>query len=143
MSEYFRQRLFKSLNVPFSRMDPHSGFMLGRSSEISREELKFSKFVNKLRNRFTLLFDDLLSTQLRLKNIANQQDWLEIRNDISYDFRSDSQFVELKNIEIENERIGLLNNIEPYVGKYFSKKYVEKNVLMRTDEEIDEIKKSN
>jgi len=138
--EYFQKKLYRSLNVPESRIaGGGDGFNLGRSSEILRDELKFAKFVGRLRKRFANMFNDMLKTQLVLKNIVSPKDWDLMTDHIQYDFLYDNQFAELKESELLNERLGTLATIEPYIGKYFSKEYVRKKVLRQTDSEIIEI----
>ena len=136
--EYFKKKLYRSLNVPPSRMDGEGGFNLGRSSEILRDEVKFSKFVGRLRKRFSGLFIDMLRTQCLLKNIVTTEDWEVMSEHIQFDFLYDNHFTELKEAELMNERMGLLATVEPYVGKYFSQDYVRRRVLRQTDEEIIE-----
>ncbi|MDX8384533.1 MAG: portal protein [Ghiorsea sp.] len=133
---YFRSKLFKSLKVPSSRMDPDSVAGLGRSSEISRDELKFSKMVAKLRRKFSFLLIDPLKTQLIAKKIITEQDWEEIKEYIYVDFNSDSHFEELKKLEIISNRLDILQNIDSYVGKYFSTEYVKRVILDQSDEDI-------
>ena len=137
--EYFQKKLYRSLNVPESRIASDGGFNLGRSSEILRDELKFSKFVGRLRKRFANIFGDMLRTQLILKNIITPEDWDQINDHIQYDFLYDNQFAELKESEMLNERLGLVATMEPYIGKYFSVEYVRKRVLRQTDQEIIDI----
>jgi hypothetical protein len=138
--EYFQKKLYRSLNVPESRIaGGGDGFNLGRSSEILRDELKFAKFVGRLRKRFANMFNDMLKTQLVLKNIVSPEDWDLMSDHIQYDFLYDNQFAELKESELLNERLGTLATIEPYIGKYFSKEYVRRKVLRQTDSEIIEI----
>ena len=134
--EYFKKKLYRSLNVPPSRMDGEGGFNLGRSSEILRDELKFTKFVARLRKRFSKMFDDMLKTQLILKNICTPEDWEIMSEHIQYDFLYDNHFSELKDSELLNERITTLQAAEPYVGTYFSQDYVRRKILRQTDEEI-------
>ena len=134
--EYFKKKLFKSLNVPISRIEGDGGFNLGRSSEILRDEVKFSKFVGRLRKRFSAMFSDMLRTQLLLKNIITPEDWEIMREHIQYDFLYDNHFTELKEAELQNERLALLGATEPYIGKYYSQDWVRRNVLRQTDEEI-------
>jgi hypothetical protein len=136
--EYFKKKLFRSLNVPPSRMDGEGGFNLGRSSEILRDEVKFSKFVARLRKRFSAMFNDMLKTQLILKNIITPEDWEIMDEHIQYDFLYDNHFAELKDAELLNERINMVQVAEPYVGKYFSQDYVRRKILRQTDEEIVE-----
>ena len=136
--EYFKKKLYRSLNVPPSRMDGEGGFNLGRSSEILRDEVKFSKFVARLRKRFSYMFHDMLRTQLILKNIITPQDWDIMEEHIQYDFLYDNHFAELKDAELLNERLNMVQVAEPYVGKYFSQDYVRRKILRQTDEEIIE-----
>ena len=136
--EYFKKKLFKSLNVPISRIEGDGGFNLGRSSEILRDEVKFSKFVGRLRKRFSAMFSDMLRTQLLLKNIITPEDWEIMREHIQYDFLYDNHFTELKEAELQNERLALLGATEPYIGKYYSQDWVRRNVLRQTDVEIEE-----
>jgi hypothetical protein len=137
--QYFQKRVYKALHVPISRMEQDNGFNLGRSAEITRDEVKFTKFVQRLRKRFTGLFQDLLKTQLVLKGIITIEDWDSIKSHIQYDFLQDGHFAELKNSELLRERLNLANEVTPYVGKYFSVEFLRKNVLRQTDEEIEEI----
>ena len=137
--EYFQKKLYRALGVPESRIASDGGFNLGRSSEILRDELKFSKFVGRLRKRFANLFSDMLKTQLILKNIVTPEDWDKISDHIQFDFLYDNQFAELKESEMMNDRLGTLATIEPYIGKYFSVEYVRRKVLRQTDAEILEI----
>ena len=137
--EYFRNKLYRSLNVPISRMEAENNFSLGRSTEITRDELKFTKFVQRLRKKFTPLFTDILKAQLILKGVVTLEDWDKMKEHIQYDFLQDGHFAELKNAEMLRERINLANELTPYVGKYFSVEYLRKNVLRQSDEEIAEI----
>jgi hypothetical protein len=139
--EYFKKKMFLALNVPQSRMQPESGFQLGRATEINRDELKFTKFVGRLRKKFNELFQDLLRTQLLLKNIITEEDWELIKEDVRYSYVKDNQFTELKNQEIMRERISLLRDTAEYVGQYYSALWVRKNVLHQTDDEIEQINK--
>jgi len=134
--EYFKKKLYRSLNVPPSRMDGEGGFNLGRSSEILRDEVKFSKFVARLRKRFSTLFNDLLKTQCLLKNICTPEDWEIMSEHIQYDFLYDNHFAELKEAELLNERLTMVAAAEPYLGKYFSQDYLRRKILRQTDEEI-------
>ena len=134
--EYFKKKLYRSLNVPPSRMDGEGGFNLGRSSEILRDELKFTKFVGRLRKRFSNMFNDMLKTQLILKNVITPEDWETMSEHIQYDFLYDNHFSELKESELLNERLGNVANAEPYIGKYYSQDYVRRKILRQTDEEI-------
>ena len=137
--EYFQKKLYRALGVPESRIAADGGFNLGRSSEILRDELKFSKFVGRLRKRFANMFSDMLRTQLILKNIITPEDWEMMKDHIQYDFLYDNQFAELKETEMMNERLGTLATIEPYIGKFYSNEYVRKKILRQTDAEIIEI----
>ena len=134
--EYFKKKLYRSLNVPPSRMDGEGGFNLGRSSEILRDELKFTKFVARLRKRFSYMFNDMLKTQLILKNIITPEDWNIMEEHIQYDFLYDNHFSELKDAELLNERLNMVQVAEPYVGKYFSQDYLRRKILRQTDQEI-------
>ena len=136
--EYFKKKLYRSLNVPPSRMDGEGGFNLGRSSEILRDELKFTKFVGRLRKRFSNMFNDMLKTQLLLKNVVTPEDWEVMSEHIQYDFLYDNHFSELKETELLNERLNSVATAEPYVGRYFSQDYVRRRILRQTDEEIIE-----
>jgi len=138
--EYFQKKLYRSLSVPESRIaGSGDGFNLGRSSEILRDELKFSKFVGRLRKRFANLFTDILRTQLLLKNIVTPEDWEKMEEHIQYDFLYDNHFSELKEAELIQNRLSLTTTIEPYIGKYYSTEYVRKKILKQTDTEIIEI----
>jgi len=137
--EYFQKKLYRALGVPESRIANNGGFNMGRSSEILRDELKFSKFVGRLRKRFSQMFNDMLRTQLILKNIVSPQDWETMQDHIQYDFLYDNQFAELKESELIGGRLGLLATIEPYIGKYYSTEYVRKRILRQTDSEIIDI----
>ena len=137
--EYFQKKLYRSLGVPESRIAAEGGFNLGRSSEILRDELKFAKFVGRMRKRFANLFNDMLKTQLILKNIIAPEDWEILSDHIQYDFLYDNQFAELKESELMNERLGTLATIEPYIGKYYSVDYVRRKILRQTDQEIIDI----
>ena len=137
--QYFQKKLYQSLNVPISRMESDNGFNMGRAAEITRDELKFTKFVQRLRKRFSQVFSDVLKTQLVLKGIITIEDWVKIKEHIQYTFLKDGYFAELKNAEIIRERIGLANEVSPYVGKYYSVEYIRKNILQQTDEDIIEI----
>ena len=134
--EYFKKKLYRSLNVPPSRMDGEGGFNLGRSSEILRDELKFTKFVARLRKRFSNMFNDMLKTQLILKNVITPEDWETMSEHIQYDFLYDNHFSELKEAELLNERLTLAQTAEPYIGKYYSQDYVRRKILRQTDVEI-------
>ena len=139
--EYFRSKLYRSLNVPASRLEASQGFNLGRSTEITRDELKFTKFVQRLRKKFTELFNDVLRTQLVLKAVIAETDWHTVRDNLQYDFLQDGHFAELKDSELLMERLRLADSMRDYVGKYFSVEYVRKNVLHQTDRDIADIDK--
>lgn len=134
--DYFRRKLYQSLNVPISRLDSESQFNIGRSSEISRDEIKFSRFVDRLRNRFTHLFDDLLEIQLSLKGIATRKEWNKIKQEVYFDFNEDNHFQEMKETEIMRERLAVLMDADQFVGKYFSEDWIKKNVLRLTEDDI-------
>ena len=137
--EYFRSKLYRSLNVPVSRLESNSGFNMGRASEITRDELKFTKFVQRLRKKFTELFNDILRTQLILKGIINEEDWQSVRESITYDFLQDGHFAELKHTEMMRERLALANEMRDYIGKFYSVEYVRKNILKQNEREIEDI----
>ena len=137
--EYFQKKLYRSLNVPISRLESGNGFNMGRAAEISRDELKFTKFVGRLRKKFTELFSDILRTQLILKGVIAEEDWGTIQANINYDFISDGHFSELKESEMLKDRIALADSMSNYVGKYFSNRYIRKNVLKQTDRDIEDI----
>ena len=134
--KYFQEKLYKALNVPPTRIGGESGFNLGRSSEILRDEVKFSKFVGRLRKRFSNLFNDILKTQLLLKNVITPEDWDVMSQHIQYDFLYDNHFAELKDSELMAERLTMVASAEPYVGRYFSQDYLRRKILRQTDEEI-------
>ena len=136
--EYFQKKLFRSLNVPESRLADNSGFSLGRSSEILRDELKFTKFVGRMRKRFSNLFHDILKTQLILKNVITPEEWEYMSDHIQYDFLYDNHFAELKDAELMQERLGLVATADPYIGRYYSTDYIRRKILRQTDEEIVE-----
>jgi len=136
---YFQKKLYKSLNVPISRLEPETGFTLGRASEISRDELKFSKFVSRLRLRFSHLFDKILEKQLVLKGVMSTDEWMDIKELVRYDFIEDNHFSELKDAEVLRERLQTLNEVENYTGKYFSKAWIQRHVLKMDEEEIKAI----
>ena len=136
---FFQKKLYRSLNVPISRLEPDTGFNLGKSSEITRDEVKFQKFVNKLRKKFSALFFELLRVQLILKGVITEEDWAELKESIRFDFRKDNFFSEMKDSEILSGRIEQLNAITPFIGTYFSQNWVKRNVLKMTDEDIEEM----
>ena len=134
--EYFKKKLYKALNVPISRIEGDGGFNLGRSSEILRDELKFSKFVGRLRKRFSAMFLDMLKTQLLLKNVVTVEDWEKMSEHIQFDFLYDNHFSELKDAELMENRINLATLAEPYIGKYYSQDYVRRKIIRQTDADI-------
>jgi hypothetical protein len=140
---YFRQKLLNALNVPISRLEPQGGGMIGvgRSTEVTRDEVKFMKFITRLRNKFTQLFDHALEKQLVLKGICTTDEWDDFKEYIYYDFRKDNNFTELSEVELNRERINLLTLIDPFVGRYYSQEWVKKNVLRMTDDDIKRIDK--
>ena len=138
---YFQKKLYRALNVPTDRLEQESQFALGRATEITRDELKFQKFIARLRKKFSGLFMDLLKTQLILKGIVTEGEWKEISQDINIDFLKDTHFVELKESELLRERMSTLRELDEYVGKYYSIEWVRKNILMQTDDEIEMIDK--
>ena len=137
--EYFRRKVYKSLNVPQTRIQSDASFNIGRSGEITRDEIKFSKLIDRLRSRFTHLFDTILETQLVLRGVMSKEEWKLIKENVHYDFLRDNYYAELKDQEIVNARLGILQNIDIYVGKYFSLQYVRENVLQMTEEDIIKI----
>jgi hypothetical protein len=139
--EYFKKQLYKSLNIPVSRIESDSAFNLGRPSEITRDELHFNKFITRLRNQFSGIFDQMLEIQLVLKGVINRKQWKKIRENIRYDFTTDNHFKEMKDAEIFRERIALANEIDPFVGRYVSAEYVNKYVFRFTEEEIERLQK--
>jgi hypothetical protein len=141
--QYFQKKLLQSMNVPYGRMEPQGGGMvgLGRSTEVTRDELKFNKFIQRLRNKFSTIFDHALSVQLALKGICTKEEWDEFKEFVFYDFKKDNNFAELQEAELLRERLQTVNLIDPFVGRYFSQAWVKKNVLHLTDEEIEEMQK--
>ena len=137
---YFQRKLYRSLNVPISRLEAENGFSLGRASEITRDELKFTKFVQRIRKKFVPLFTDLLKTNLLLKGVISPEDWPRMQEHIQYDFMEDGHFAELKEAELLNDRIQTLDGIQSYIGTFFSKEYVLKKVLNMTDAEVQEMR---
>ena len=139
--EYFKQKVWRSLNIPISRLQSDTGFNMGRSAEIQRDEVKFNKFIQRLRKKFSHVFQDMLKTQLLLKGVVTADDWEEWKEHIIYDFNEDNHFFELKDAEIFVNRINSLQTVTEYIGTYFSKEWIRKNVLHQTDDEIEEIDK--
>jgi hypothetical protein len=138
---YFQKKMYKSLNVPSNRLEQEAQFSLGRSSEITRDELKFQKFIDRLRRRFSHLFYGILKKQLILKGIITEEDWNEWKNDIIFDYQKDNHFTELKEAELLREKIQTLDQLQNYVGEFFSKEWVQKNVLHFSDEDIEDMNK--
>ena len=138
---YFEKKLYRSLCVPISRLETNSGFNIGRPAEISRDELKFDKFVEKLRNRFSILFDELLQRQLVLKGVCTLEEWADFKQSIHYNYVKDNNFTELKEAELLQNRVNTLVLLDPFVGRYFSQRWVQENVLLMDDEEITKMKK--
>jgi hypothetical protein len=138
---YFQNKLYQCLNVPVSRMRPDQGFSLGRQGEITRDEVKFNKFVERLRRKFSVLFSEVLKVQLIAKQIIRPDEWDLIAQDIRYDFQEDNHYAELKDTEILNSRLDTLNRLQPYIGKYYSDEYIRRFVLKQSDDEIDKIQK--
>ena len=141
MVEYFEQKLYKSLNVPVSRIDSQSAYNIGRSAEISREEIKFAKFIDKLRRKFSAVFDQIMRIQLVLKGICTLDEWEEYKEELYYDFIKDNNYTELKEAELMQGRLGILAIIDPYTGKYFSKEWIQRNVLRLNDDVILDMEK--
>ena len=142
--QYFQKKLLQSMNVPYSRLEQAQGgglVGLGRTTEITRDELRFNKFITRLRNKFSQIFDHALSTQLSLKGICTKEEWEKFRENIYYDYKKDNNFSELKEAELLTQRLQLLGLVEPYVGKYYSQMWIKKNILRLTDEEIKEMQK--
>jgi hypothetical protein len=137
--DYFRKKLYKSLNVPISRLEPDGQFSLGRNGEITRDEVKFAKFIERLRDRFTHLFDNLLEIQLLLTGVMTREEWKELKDDIKYDFQRDNYYAEIKEQDMMNNRLAVLGIVDAYVGKYYSVEWIRRNVLRQTDEEIREL----
>ena len=138
---YFQKKLYRSLNVPINRLEPEAQFNLGRATEITRDELKFQKFVDRLRRRFSMLFTEILKKQLIMKAIITEEDWDNWKQDLHIDYVRDNHFTELKDAEILQNKLQTLDNMQQYVGEYFSKEWVMKNVLYFDDDEIEEMKK--
>jgi len=138
---YFQKRLYRSLNVPISRLEQEAQFSLGRSTEISRDELKFQKFIDRLRMKFSQLFTGILKTQLILKGIITEEDWNNMKNDIIVDYVRDNHFTELKDLEVLREKLQTLDMVNNYVDQYFSREWIMKNVLSFSDEDIENMAK--
>ena len=140
---YFQKRLYRSLNVPIARLEQEQQFSLGRSTEISRDELKFQKFIDRLRRRFSMLFLEILKKQLVMKGLITEEDWNEWKNDLIIDYTRDNHFTELKDAELLRERLQTLDQVSQYVGDYFSKEWVMKNVLQFDDDDIKQVAKQS
>ena len=138
---YFQKKLYRSLNIPVSRLESDSGFSLGRGAEITRDEVKFTKFVQKLRNKFNSLFNDILKTQLILKGVIAEDDWQGIRENLSYSYMKDGHYAEMRDMDVLRDRLDILNSMEPYIGDWFSKEYVQKHVFRMTQPEIDQMER--
>ena len=138
---YFQKKLYRSLNIPISRLETESGFNLGRGAEITRDEVKFTKFVQKLRKKFNVLFNNILKTQLILKGVVAEEDWLSIKENLSYEYMKDGHYAEMRDMDLLRDRLDVLNTIEPFIGMYFSKKYVQKQVFRMSDDEIKSMQK--
>jgi hypothetical protein len=137
--QYFQRKLYQSLNVPMSRLQGETGFTLGRASEITRDELKFNKFIQRVQRKFSSFMVDILRVQLISKGIMSDEDFNEMKVDIRVDFLEDNHFTELKNNELLQQRVGMLGQVEPYLGKFYSLEWARKNILMQSEEEIKEI----
>ena len=138
---YFQKKLYRSLNIPISRLETESGFNMGRGAEITRDEVKFTKFVQKLRRKFNSLFNNILKTQLILKGVVAEEDWLSIKDNLSYMYMKDGHYAEMRDMDLLRDRLEVLNTIEPFIGQYFSKKYVQKQVFRMSDDEIESMQK--
>ena len=141
--KYFRQKLMQSLNVPISRLEPQDGGMIGigRTSEVTRDEVKFTKFIIRLRNKFSQIFDNALAIQLSLKGVCSREEWNEFKEDIYYDYKKDNNFTEMRDAELLRERLNLLQTVDPYVGRYYSSEWVRTKVLQLSDDEIEKMDK--
>jgi len=136
---YFQRKLYKSLNVPITRLDPEQNYIFGRATEVSRDEVKFAKFITRLRGKFSELFNKILEKQLILKGVITSEDWQEFRTNFKYEYSEDNHFAELRNTEILRDRISMLRDIDDYTGKYYSHEWVRRNVLYQTEEDMKEI----
>jgi hypothetical protein len=137
--QYFQRKLYQSLNVPMSRLQGETGFTLGRASEITRDELKFNKFVQRVQRKFSQVLIDILRVQLIAKGVMTEEDFEESRHHIRIDFLQDNHFTELKNNELLQQRVGMLGQIEPYLGKFYSLEWARRNILMQSEEEMKDI----
>jgi hypothetical protein len=141
--KYFRQKLLNALNVPISRLEPQQGGMIGvgRTTEVTRDEVKFTKFIIRLRNKFSQIFDHALRIQLVLKGICTSDEWDKFREDIYYDYKKDNNFTEMRDAELLRERLGLLQVVDPYIGRYYSAEWVRRKILQLSDEDISQMDK--
>ena len=139
--QYFQTKLYQALNVPLSRLQPATGFSLGRTTEITRDEIKFNKFIARLRKKFSGLFSGALRVQLVAKGIIRNEEWATIEQAIQYDYQQDNHFTELKDNELLLQRLAALQQVEPYIGRFYSSTWIRKNVLGQTDEEIEIMQK--
>ena len=141
--KYFQKKLLQSLNVPLSRLEPQQGGMigLGRTTEVTREEVKFNKFIVRLRNKFSQIFDNALGIQLALKGVCTKEEWQDFKEDIYYAYKKDNNFTELRDAELLRERVNLLSTVDPFLGRYYSNKWVKKNILQMSDEQIEDMEK--
>jgi len=139
--QYFQRKLYRSLNIPVSRLEQEAGFNLGRGAEITRDEVKFTKFVVKLRKKFVGLMNDLLKTQLILKGVITDEDWAPMKENLNYTFLKDGHYAEMRDMDLLRDRLDILNSIEPFIGRYFSKEYVQKHVFRMTETEIGDMEK--
>jgi hypothetical protein len=139
--KYFQKKLYGSLSVPISRLEPNQGFSMGRAAEVTRDELKFSKFVERMRNKFADIFNQTLRVQCVLKGICTAEEWEEFRQQIYYNFIKDNNFSELKEAELMTNRLQLLSSVDPYTGRYFSQKWIQQNVLRLSDDDIEQMQK--
>jgi hypothetical protein len=141
--QYFQKKLLQSMNVPYSRLEPQGGGLvgIGRTTEVTRDELKFNRFIEKLRNKFSQIFDHALTTQLVLKGICTKEEWEEFKDNVYFEYKKDNNFAELRDADILASRIQLLTQIDPFVGRYFSQEFVKRKILRLTDEEIKDMDK--
>jgi hypothetical protein len=141
--KYFQKKLLQSLNVPYSRLEPQQGGMigLGRVSEVTRDEIKFTKFIQRLRNKFCQIFDRAMEMQLVLKGICTREEWAQFKEFIHYDFIKDNNYIEMRDAEVLRERLNLAMQVDPFTGKYYSQEWIKRNVLRLTDDEISEMQK--
>jgi hypothetical protein len=141
--KYFQKKLLQSLNVPLSRLEPQQGGMigLGRTTEVTREEVKFNKFIVRLRNKFSQIFDNALGIQLALKGVCTKEEWQDFKEDIYYAYKKDNNFTELRDAELLRERVNLLATVDPFLGRYYSNHWVKKNILQMSEEQIEDMEK--